>query len=72
MDVGSTTCSYALLRADKTPVGKPTTFANTAAGFAQLTAKRAAAGVPAEQILIGMEATGLYGENLYYWLRARG
>src|SRR5690349_7082798 len=39
IDVGSATCSCALLRADKTPVGKPTTFANTAAGFAQLTAK---------------------------------
>jgi transposase len=60
------------LRADKTPLGKPTTFANTAAGFAHLVAKLDTFGVPPEAIWVGMEATGLYWENLYYFLQARG
>jgi transposase len=72
IDVGCTQCSYALLRPDKTPVAKPSTFANTAAGFGVLVAKLATLAVPAEQILLGLEATGLYWENLYYFLHARG
>jgi transposase len=72
LDVGSTQCSYALLRADKTPVGKPHTFANNTAGFAELDATLVALAVPTAQILIGLEATSLYWENLYYFLVGRG
>jgi transposase len=72
IDVGSTQCSYALIRPDKTPLAKPGTFANTAAGFAALVTKLDSLAVPAEQILIGLEATGLYWENLYYFLQTRG
>jgi transposase len=72
IDVGSATCSFALLHPDKTPVGKPGTFANTASGLAALDAQLTSLGVPPAPILVGMEATGLYWENLYYWLRARG
>jgi transposase len=71
LDVGCSQCSYALLRPDKTLVSKPSTFANTAAGFGVLLAKLEALAVPAEQILLGLEATGLYWENLYYFLQAR-
>jgi transposase len=56
IDVGSTQCSYSLLRPDKTPVGKPTTCANTAVGFAALVTQLETLAVPAEQILIGLEA----------------
>jgi transposase len=72
IDVGSAQCSYALLRPDKTPVGKPATFANTAVGFRALATRLDALTVPTEQILLGLEATGLYWENLYYFLQARG
>jgi transposase len=72
IDVGSAQCSYALLRPDKTLVRKPSTFANTAAGFGALVAQLETLAAPAEQILLGLEATGLYWENLYYFLHARG
>ena len=71
IDVGSATCSFALIRPDKTPVSKPGTFANTATGFASLDAQLTSLGAAPAQILVGMEATGLYWEKLYYWLRAR-
>lgn len=72
IDVGSADCSYARLRSDKTPLGKPQMFANTAAGFAVLDSKLTALAVPADQIAIGLEATGLYWENVYYFLVRRG
>jgi transposase len=72
IDIGSATCSVAILHPDKRPLGKATTFANEAPGFATLAAKLTHLGVPADQILIGMEATGLYWENLYYFLQPQG
>jgi transposase len=72
IDIGSATCSVTILHPDKRPLGKATSFANDAVGFATLGAKLTQLGVPADQILIGMEATGLYWENLYYWLQPQG
>jgi len=61
-----------VLTPDKRQVFKPMEFANDAAGFALLWSKLEQLGVPAEQILIGMEATSHYGENLYHALAKRG
>src|SRR5215212_826274 len=72
IDIGSATCSVAILHPDKRPVGKATPFANDAAGFATLAAKLTHLEVPADQVLIGMEATGIYWENLYYFLQPHG
>ena len=60
VDIGSATCSVAILHSDKRPVGKATTFANTAAGFAILAAKLTHLGVPADQML------GQSGEGFKY------
>lgn len=72
IDVGSTQCSVAVLQADKTPVGKTTSCANSAPGFAQLEAKLVRLAVPPAQILLGLEATGSYWEALYYYFQRRG
>jgi hypothetical protein len=65
VDIGSQSCSVCGLKPDKSQVIKPTEFPNTPAGFALLQEKLGRLGVPAEQILIGLEATSRYGENLY-------
>jgi transposase len=72
IDIGATTCSVAVLHPDKTLLGKPSTFANAAPGFAVLATKLAALAVPPAHVLIGMEATGPYWESLYYHLLAAG
>jgi transposase len=64
VDIGSQTCSVCALSPDKRQVVKPTEFANATAGFDQLCGKLEQLGAPVEQILIGMEATSRYGENL--------
>ena len=72
VDIGSQTCSVCVLTPDKRAVLKPMEFANATAGFALLCGRLEQLGVPAEQILIGMEATSRYGENLYHFLANRG
>jgi transposase len=72
VDIGSQTCSVCALSPDKRQVVKPTEFANATAGFDQLCGKLEQLGAPVEQILIGMEATSRYGENLYHFLAERG
>ncbi len=72
VDIGSQTCSMCTLRPDKRQVIKPTGFSNAPAGFGLVQEKLAQLGVPPEQILIGMEATSRYGENLYHFLESRG
>jgi transposase len=72
IDIGSATCSVAILQPDKRPLGKATTVSTDAPGFATLAAKWTHVGVPADHILIGMEATGIYWENLYYFLQPQG
>jgi hypothetical protein len=72
IDTGSHSCSGCVCRLDKGVGVKPMTFANTADGwnvwFDQLTQLDAAP----NQIVIGMEATSRYHENLYYELEQRG
>lgn len=72
IDIGSESCSVCALTPDKSQVLKPTTFANAAAGFDVLQDKLESLGVPAEQMLIGLEATSRYGENLYHFLERQG
>jgi transposase len=72
IDIGSQTCSFSTLKPDKSQVIKPTDFANAPAGFAVLLDKLERLGVPPSQILIGLEATSRYGENLYRLLESRG
>jgi len=72
IDIGSQTCSFCTLKPDKSQVIKPTEFANAPAGFAVLLDKLERLGVSPEQILIGLEATSRYGENLYRFLESRG
>jgi transposase len=72
MDIGSQTCSFCTLKPDKSQVIKPTDFANAPAGFAVLLDKLERLGVPAHQILMGLEATSRYEENLYRLLESRG
>ncbi|OLB65751.1 MAG: hypothetical protein AUH94_00335 [Ktedonobacter sp. 13_2_20CM_2_54_8] len=72
IDIGSESCSFCTLKSDKRVVIKPTAFANAASGFVFLTEKLEALGVSAHHILIGLEATSRYGENLYHFLQSRG
>jgi transposase len=51
---------------------KPTTFANSVEGFAVLFERLERLGIPPEQVLIGLEATSRYGENLSRALFSRG
>ncbi len=72
IDIGSEACSFCALKPDKSQVIRPTEFANAAAGFAVLTNKLEGLSSSPEQILIGLEATSRYGENLYHYLESQG
>ena len=72
IDIGSQQCSACLLKPDKRQVQKPSVFANTASGFQRLQDQLATLGVPAAQILIGMEATSRYGDALFHFLQQQG
>ena len=63
IDIGSQTCSFCVLKPDKSQVIKATDFANALAGFTSLLEQLERLEVPPEQILIGLEATSRYGEN---------
>ena len=60
------------LARDKHPLIPATPFANTFAGFTKLFEQLDRLGVPPEQVLIGLEATSRYGENLFQALLKRG
>ena len=72
VDIGSQTCDFCVLKPDKSQVIKSTEFANARPGFEVLHSKLVQLGVPPEQVLIGLEATSRYGENLYLFLEAQG
>src|SRR5207245_582715 len=72
IDIGSESCRLCVLKPDKSQVLKPAAFANAATGFDVLREQLESLGVPAEQILIGLEATSRYGENLYHFLERQG
>jgi len=72
IDVGSQTCVYTVLQPDKRIIVKPTEVANRDTGFAQIHLSLSHLGVPPQRILIGLEATSRYSENLYHFLAAQG
>ncbi len=72
IDIGSESCSLCALKPDKRQMIKPTAFANAPTGFGVLQEKLEHLGVPPAQILVGLEATSRYGENLYHFLESHG
>ena len=72
IDVGSQSCSGCVCRPDKSVVVKAVTFANAKDGWEVLFEKLTRLDAVPKQILIGMEATSRYGENLYQEAQARG
>jgi hypothetical protein len=72
IDVGSQSCSFCVLKPDKSIALKPTNIANAAPGFAMLLHQLEQFQVPPGQMLVGLEATSRYGENLYQLLLTHG
>lgn len=72
IDIGSQSCSFCALKPDKSSVIKPTDCANTAAGWAVLLENLQQLDASPSQILVGLEATSRYGDNLYHLLLNRG
>ena len=72
IDIGSQACAGCICRPDKSVVVKPITFANAKQGWQVLVEKLTQLDALPSQILIGMEATSRYGENLYHELDQRG
>src|SRR5215471_18466689 len=72
IDIGSQMCSCCMLKPDKSQVIKPTEFPNAMPGFTFLQERLEALGVDPHHILIGLEATSRYGENLYRFLENGG
>jgi transposase len=72
VDIGSQSCAGCILRLDKNIVVKPISFANAGEGWKLWEEKLSQLDAEPSQILIGMEATSRYGENLYQELEQRG
>src|SRR5947209_11624098 len=72
IDIGMELCTMSCLTMDKRQVIKATAFANTLAGFDWLFERLEGLGVAPKQILVGLEATSRYGENLLQALLKRG
>lgn len=72
LDIGSQSCAGCIIRLDRSVVLKPTTFENTKAGWLVWEEHLSQLDAPANQILVGMEATSRYGENLYQELQRHG
>src|SRR5215831_12034089 len=70
--IGSQSCAGCICRPDKSVVLKSITFANTREGWQIWEEKLNRLDVPPSQILIGMEATSRYGENLYHPVEQQG
>jgi len=72
IDVGMDSCMMCCLTMEKRQVIKPSQFSNDAAGFEWLFQRLDQLKAPPAQILIGLEATSRYGENVYHVLMKRG
>ena len=72
IDIGSQSCAGCICRPDKSLVGKPMAFANGKEGWDVLLDKLSHLDALPQEILIGMEATARYSENLYHALEQRG
>jgi transposase len=72
IDIGSQSCAGCVIRPDKSVVVKPITFPNAREGWQVWEDKLSQLDALPCQILIGMEATSRYAENLYHELEQRG
>jgi len=72
IDIGSETCCFTVLTPEKQVVIKPTDLANAASGFAHLHERITHLEAAPAQIVVGLEATSRYGENLFHFLQQRG
>src|SRR5690348_14774758 len=72
IDIGSQFCSGCIMRSKKEVVVKPITFANTKDGWEKLLERLSRLEASPAQIVIGIEATSRYHENLYEELKRRG
>jgi transposase len=72
IDIGMESCTMSCLTMDKRPVIKSNPFANTVQGFGWLFERLEGLGVAPKQMLVGLEATSRYGENLLQALLKRG
>ncbi len=72
IDIGMESCMMCGLTMEKRQVIKPSPFVNTAEGFTSLFERLERLGAAPDQILVGLEATSRYGENLYHVLLKRG
>jgi transposase len=72
MDIGSQSVVYCVCLPDKSQVVKPTEVTNSRAGFEALDQRLRQLAVPPQCILIGLEATGRYSENVYQFLQEHG
>lgn len=72
VDVASETLAVVLTRGPGQPVAGPLTVANDPDGFAELAASLAEHQADPAKTLVCLEATGVYGEALCYWLHERG
>jgi transposase len=72
IDVGSEQFVYCVCTQEKSQVIKPTELANSQQGSHSLDQALRQLGVPPQRLLIGLEATGRYSENLYQFLQAQG
>jgi transposase len=72
IDIGMESCMMCALTMEKRQVIKPSPFANKAEGFTSLFERLECLGASPDQILVGLEATSRYGENLYHALFKRG
>src|SRR2546430_13789134 len=72
IDIGMESCMMCCLTMEKRQVIKPSCFANKAEGFESFFQRLEQLATPPDQILVGLEATSRYGENLYHVLLSRG
>lgn len=72
IDIGSQSCAGCILRSDKSVVVKAMPFANARQGWRIWEEKLSQLDAAPSQVLIGMEATSRYGENLYHELEQQG
>lgn len=72
IDVASETLAVAVTPGPGRPTAAAFTVANDPEGFAELDGTLRELGANAQNALVCLEATGVYGEALCYWLHGRG
>ncbi len=72
IDIGMESCLMCCLTMEKRQIIKPSQFSNDARGFDWLFGHLKSLRVAPNQILVGLEATSRYGENLYHALLKAG